>query len=271
MRNRRGGINVVNILTAMLLALTLLCCVLFAVFAVRPQLLPGPLADLVLRPTATSAVAQLPTLAAQVSVPTVTDTPEGPDQSGLLPTFTPVGNQLETEDIAVGTLRPTLTPSLTPFLPSRTPIPTDTPTPTNTPDATPTNTPPPTNTRSQFQWTKSIDSPRFAEQRFYDVGCSWIGFAGQVFNLTGQPASGSFRVHVWDDRPNGVNIRAVVGDAPIYGQSAWEQFVGSEPFVWTFFLQLERADGSPASQVYQVTTRASCRENLIYFDFTQNY
>jgi hypothetical protein len=271
MRNRRGGINAINILTAMLVAVTLLTCVLFAVFAVQPQLLPGPLADLLERPTAEAVVVQLPTRAAQVGVPTVTDTPEGPDRTGLLPTFTPVGGVPETDEVTVGTLRPTLTPSLTPFLPSRTPIPTDTPTPTNTPDATATNTPLPTNTRSQFQWTKTTDSPRFAEQRFYDVGCSWIGFAGQVFNLAGQPASGSYRVHVWDDRPNGVDIRAVVGDAPIYGQTAWEQFVGDEPFVWTFFLQLERVDGSPASQVYQVTTRASCRENLIYFDFIQNY
>ncbi len=266
---RSGGINLLNILAVLVFSLAVFFVLGVLVVAARPQLLPGPLAGLVGAAEATPVVS-LPTPIAAAVVPTATNTPDATAVPNLVPTFTPavVGTQ---PPEATNTRRPTLTPSITPLLPSRTPIPTDTPTPTNTPDATDTPIPSPTNTRSPFQFTKSLNSPRFEEQRFYNVNCNWMGFAGQVFDVDNRPITGSYRVHVWEDRPGGLNLRAVVGDAPIYGGAGWEQFVSESPLVWTYFLQLERGDGSPVSQVYQVTTRASCRENLILFDFLQNY
>jgi hypothetical protein len=256
----------------MIILLTLMACLVIAVLAARPELMPASLAEtLGLAATETPPV-ELPTRAAAVGVPTATNTSAAPVAGGgeLQPTFTPVVEV--TQPLApLPTLAPTLTPSSTPFLPSRTPRPTNTPTATFTPIGTATFTPSPTNTRSPFPFTKTVDTPRYTEQRFYDVGCSWLGFAGQVFDTGGRPVGTGYRVHVFSEGAAGIDTYGIVGDAPIYGAAGWERFVNDEPFVWTYFLQLERVDGTPVSPVYQVTTRASCRENLVIVNFVQNY
>ena len=274
---RRRGLSLFNILAVLLLLVACMSAVVFAIAAMAPEVLPAGLADLLPGNAGEGGSdvdpADVPTLVAQAAVPTTTPTATATATIAvnLAATWTPDAAQVATA-APTNTRRPTSEPSATPLIPSRTATPTDTPTPTNTPTNTATPPPNPTNTRSAQEFTKTLNSPRFDEQRFYDVNCNWMGFAGQVLDTNGNPLTGrSFRVHVWEDRSGGVDARAVVGDAPIYGAAAWEQYVRESPLVWTYFLQLEDASGNTLSQIYQVTTRASCRENLIYFDFVQNH
>ena len=277
MRNERRGLSLFNIIAIFLIAIACVSAVAFAYFAASPDQIPEGLRSLIPFGEASTRtpveLADVPTLVAGAAVPTETHTPLPTETIAvnLAPTWTPdAGAAVDAEP--TNTRRPTSAPTATPILPSRTATPTDTPTPTNTPTNTPTAPPNPTNTRSANPFTKTNNSPRFDEQRFYDVNCNWMGFAGQVFDVNGNPlTSGNYRVHVWEDRSGGIDARAVVGDAPIYGAAGWEQFVRESPIVWTYFVQLEDASGQPLSQIYQVTTRASCRENLIYFDFVQNH
>ena len=96
-----------------------------------------------------------------------------------------------------------------------------------------------------------------------------MGIAGEVVNLNGQPVPPrQFRVNVWD---NVLDLRAWVGDAPDYGPSGWEQFLSPAPQVLEYNVQLETVNGTPVSQVYRVQSRASCNQNLIMFNFVQNY
>lgn len=274
---RRRGLSLFNILAVLLLVVACASAAVIALAATAPEILPEGLTNLL--PLGDSGdgtdsdAMDVPTLISQAAVPTTTPTATATATIAvnLEPTWTPDTAQGATA-APTNTRRPTSEPSATPILPSRTATPTDTPTPTNTPTFTHTPPPNPTNTRSPQEFTKTLNSPRFDEQRFYDVNCNWMGFAGQVLDINGNPLTNrSFRVHVWEDRSGGIDARAVVGDAPIYGAAAWEQYVREAPLVWTYFVQLEDGSGNALSQVYQVTTRASCRENLIYFDFVQNH
>ncbi|HSH05101.1 MAG TPA: hypothetical protein VLL52_21480, partial [Anaerolineae bacterium] len=125
-----------------------------------------------------------------------------------------------------------------------------------------------TNTRSPFPFTKSNDSPLYLQNYANNAGCDWLGIAGEVFDVTGNPVpAGSYRLHVYGE---GLDERVTVGNAPAYGPSGWEQFVFNAPVVRTYNIQLESANGTAVSQVHQVQTRASCNQNLVYFIFNQN-
>lgn len=195
------------------------------------------------------------------------DTPTNIPVKELPPTLTPVSQPDTATRAPVNTVRPSLTPSVTPTLPPPTPTRTPTPTPTNTP--TPGPSPTATNTRSAFPFTKDLVSPQYLQNYANSAGCNWLGIAGEVIDVNGNPvAHGSYRVHVWE---SGVDGRVVVGDAPAYGPSGYEQFLFDAPRVQEHNVQLETANGTAVSQVYRVQTRASCNQNLLYFVFSQNH
>ncbi|MCK5920901.1 MAG: hypothetical protein KAG66_08160, partial [Methylococcales bacterium] len=102
-----------------------------------------------------------------------------------------------------------------------------------------------------------------------NAGCDWMGMAGEVLDLNGNPVpNGSYRIHVWG---SGIDNRVTVGSAPDYSPSGWEQFLFSSPVVRNYDIQLETINGTAVSQVHNVTSRASCNQNLVRFDFTQNH
>lgn len=209
-------------------------------------------------------------LAAAVAPPTFTATPiptETADIGQLPPTHTPVPQQNTATPVPINTLRPTLTPSITPTFPPPTPTKTPTPTPTDTP--TPGPSPTATSTLSPFPFTKDTVSPQYLQNFANTAGCNWMGIAGEVFDLQGNPVpNGEYRVHVWE---SGVDQRVAVGDAPRYGPSGYEQFLFDAPRVQDQNIQLETTNGTAVSQVYRVQTRASCNQNLLYFVFVQNH
>lgn len=209
----------------------------------------------------------MPTLVAVAVFPTNTPTPEFPT---LAPTWTDIPDLPTITPLPELTLRPTLTPSIIPTFPSKTPTPTFTPTSTNTPTATPTGpTPTPSPTRSQFPFTKTVNSPFYLQNQGNGAGCRWLGIAGTVLDINRNPvAAGTYTVHIWE---SGVDARVAAGSSPAYGPSGWEQFLFDSPEVRDYSLQLESVNGTPVSQVYRVQTHASCSENLLQFDFVQNH
>jgi len=260
-----GGINFINILALAFLVATGVVIVFLVFVLLTPD---NFLADLL----GLESAGPPPTLLATAAPPpTLTPTPIPTDTSEALaelpPTHTPIPEQDTPTPVPINTLRPTLTPSITPTFPPPTPTKTPTPTPTDTP--TPGPTPTATSTRSPFPFTKDSVSPQYLQNFANSAGCNWMGIAGEVFDLEGNPvAHGQYRVHVWD---SGIDERVTVGDSPAYGPSGYEQFLFDAPRVQEQSIQLETSNGTAVSQVYRVQTRASCNQNLLYFVFIQNH
>jgi hypothetical protein len=117
-------------------------------------------------------------------------------------------------------------------------------------------------------FVKDAESPIYLQNYANNAGCNWLGIAGEVFDLQGDPVPvGEYQVHVWE---SGIDNRVMVGGAPVYGPSGYEQFLFDSPRVEDHKLQLETRDGRPVSPIYEVQTRATCHENLLYFVFIQS-
>ncbi len=123
------------------------------------------------------------------------------------------------------TLAATWTPTPTPTA-SPTPPPSFTPTITATPEplqATPTRTATPTPTPrvtiSPWPFTSKVE---------YETplhGCAWMGVAGTVEDLDGNPLKG-YPIHIWG---GGLDVVINSGDDQMYGDSGWEQYFLDRP------------------------------------------
>ncbi len=115
---------------------------------------------------------------------------------------------------------------------------------------------------------KTDSSPLYLQNFANNAGCDWMGIAGEVLDSNHNPVLvGSYSVHIWG---SGIDKRLLVGTAPAYSPSGWEQFLFDSPVVRDYNLQLEMPSGTAVSPIYAVQTRASCNENLVRFDFVQN-
>ena len=263
----RGCARLLNLLTLLIFGLILVVIAVAVAAFGSPDLIPqlGEAVGLNLGSEREGLVIPSPTRVLQALVPTA----EAPAVSGavLAPTWTPNRPLAASPPTATNTRRPTPLPSITPTFPppTPTPTPTSTPTPTETPGPSPT----PTNTRSPFPFTKAQSSPNYLQNFANNAGCNWLGIAGEVYDVQGNPVgSGQYRVHVWG---SGIDERPPVGGAPAYGPAGYEQFVFDAPVVRDYNLQLETVNGTAVSEVYQVQTRASCNQNLLLFNFRQNH
>ena len=268
-QNERSGcgVSVMNVLTIMLLFIAVIGIVGIAVAIFMPGLFGLGGDD----STATGGAATaVPTSASVAIIPTLTPTPT---TNALLPTWTPItgtGAEPTSTPRPFVTLGPTDIPTETPVFPTKTPTNTPTPTPTDTATPTPigpTITPSPT--RSQYLFTKTDGSPFYLQNYANSAGCEWLGLAGEVLDINRRPViTGLYQVHVWG---SGVDQRAMVGGAPAYSPSGWEQFVNNTIGVRDYNVQLETSSGTAVSQVYSVQTRNSCNQNLLRLDFIQNH
>ncbi|MCA9945368.1 MAG: hypothetical protein H6656_07270 [Ardenticatenaceae bacterium] len=266
--------RLMSVAAALLLLIALGIAALAVIFFVAPEQLPElaflqedrVLPTLAL-PAAFAPEQELPTLVPAVELPTTTPTATEPP---LAPTWTPPAELPSATPIPLSTLRPSVTPSPLPTFPTKTPTPTYTPTSTNTPTATPPGpTPTPTATRSAYPFTKTDNSPFYLQNHANNAGCGWLGLAGEVLDLERNPVPvGSYRVHVWG---SGIDERVIVGGAPDYGPSGWEQFVFDSPVMRDYNVQLESPNGTAVSQIYRVQTHTSCDENLLQINFVQNH
>ena len=268
-KTKKTGVSIANILSITLLMLTCIAGMVIILIFVKPELLDNTSLGGIGDDGSTAAVELPPTSAAIAVVPTV---PPSPTANLLAPTWTPASEG----SLATSTRKPFSTQSATtvptdaPLLPTKTATPTPTSTPTNTPTPTPlgpTMTPSPT--RSQYEFTKSDVSPLYLQNYTNGAGCDWMGLAGEVLDLNRRPViNGAYQVHVWE---SGVDERAMVGGAPAYSPSGWEQFVNNQPTVATYNVQLETVSGTAVSQVYSIQTHNSCNQNLVRVDFIQNH
>jgi hypothetical protein len=245
-RQDRLFIGMSNLLFILSGLVILVCAAIF----VNPALVPASM-----KPAAPSATpTSLPPVA--LSVPALSATSLATATSTQ--TFSP--SPAPTRTLTPGdTATPSLTPTITP-IPTATPIPSDTLTPTETPTATPT----PTITPSQYLYTIQDGYPQYSA---YPGGCQWLGFTGQVFDLSGQPVI-DLVVHV-----GGVDYLTLSGVSQAYGIRGWVQKVADQPAASEnyYTLQLQDLVGNPLSDSIVLTTSSSCAQNLITVNFIQNH
>ena len=226
-------------LSNLLFVLSGLFIVVCAAIFVNPALVPERMrpATASATPTMTSPATSTPPATA-TATPAKTSTPLLAATARLAPATT---------------LAPSLTPTRTPVL-TATPIPSETATPT----VTPTLTPSPTKTPSEFLYTLQDGYPKYSA---YPGGCGWLGFAGQVFDLSGQPVI-DLVIHI-----GGVDYLTLSGVSQAYGIRGWVQKVADGPQATESFysVRLEDLVGNPLSASVVLTTSSSCASSLCAF------
>jgi hypothetical protein len=211
------------------------------------NLLPGELSptQIEVMPTQTDTAQDLPE--SQTQVPTVTV---------LLPvtqtsTSTPQPTNTPTESSTFTPIPPTLTPTVTP---------------TKQLFQKPTATP-------HFlgvQIGSPVGIPNFA---YPDLGCQWMGVAGQVFDSDGTPIKDL--VVEFGGSLAGQNMTglAITGSASIYGPGGYEFKLANEPIASnaTLWVRVFDLEGSQLSAQTNINTYGTCEKNLILLNFVQSY
>ena len=187
---------------------------------------------------------------------------------------------------AVVTLAPDATGTPIPATPTPTPTATQTPippTPTATPTITvevilatpgsePTPTPTPTEPDSAYAFTivgqpEAIDSTNYHPE----LGCNFLGIAGQVFDLRGSPVLGiRVQVNGWlgDEY---ILLYGMSGLAQAYGIGGYELKLAETPAAsrGDLFIRLLDQQGIPLSDRIYFDTYADCARNLVIVQFQQ--
>jgi hypothetical protein len=123
-----------------------------------------------------------------------------------------------------------------------------------------------------------------AEEPYYlknfarpDLGCNWMGVAGQVFNKDGQVqtdiiirAGGEI-----DGNPVVEKMVMPISEPEVdlaYGPGGYELTLADAVFateneVW---IQLFNLEGDPLSEQIFLVTRAECQQNLLLMNFVEN-
>jgi hypothetical protein len=192
--------------------------------------------------------------------------PPDPAEAGwIVATGTPTTTPTETP---VPTWTPTNTPTITPTPPpSFTPTITPTPEPTTPPPTpVPTATPTPRVTRSPYPFTYEISY----ETPYY--GCAWMGVAGTVQDIDGNPLTG-YPIHVWG---GGIDTVVTSGDKQMYGNSGWEQFFNNAPMdaQGVFRVQIHARDNPnhpPISEEIVLNFDGFCSNSLALINFVKNH
>lgn len=104
-----------------------------------------------------------------------------------------------------------------------------------------------------------------------DLGCDWLGVAGQVFDLQGRPVKG---IRVWlKGSLNGeqVDYLGLTLDSSPYGPSGFEFTLADAPVSSSgkLYLQLLDQAGIPISDRVYFDTFDDCEKNLILINFKQ--
>lgn len=238
---KRDSLGLVwNVLTALVL-LTVLCVVLvFLVIFIDPTSGLNPF--------------QPPTPIPTISLPTATPTALINLEATWTPTITSV---------------PTETPTLTL-------APTDTPLPTETPFAVFTPLPSPTGAEviRGMPFIVGAGTPVTTSSIAFhpDVGCNWLGVAGQVFDLSGAPISGQ-QVRIKGTLAGTpIDMLSLTGLTDAYGSVGFYEFnLGDKPIAskGTLSVQLLDQAGIAMSDKIYFDTYDNCEKNLIFVNFKQ--
>lgn len=196
---------------------------------------------------------------------------------GQLPTETPAESPPAPSETIIATaepshtpLPPTNTPSYSPTAAkTATSAPSLTPTATKSPTATPTATPLP--------YSPQIMNPYYlANFTHPDLGCGWMGVAGQIFNSAGVvqkdilvKAGG-----VLNGSPVVEGMTMPLSDPEVdlaYGPGGYELTLADGPAASesTLWVQLFSLDSKPLSERIYLVTYDDCQKNLIVLNFIE--
>ena len=240
-RKKTSNDLVWNLLTALMLLLTVGACIFFFGLISNPQSNLNPFAANTLVPPP----------------PTATWTPIG-FEATWTPTITPAPTNTNTP-------RPTYTiePSLTPYK-----VMTSTPIASPTKIVTPTRTIRPTGAPYSISVTYN-DSTTFQT----DSSCASMYVAGQTVDFQNKPVIGLF-VKLGGRLPGKTYLpplTTLTGINKIYGQSGFEFDLGVAPVAstQTLWVQLYDQSDAPLSEQFKLPTFTDCKKNLILVRFQQ--
>jgi len=98
-----------------------------------------------------------------------------------------------------------------------------------------------------------------------DKGCNWSSIAGTVVDNKGAALDG-YRVRI---KGKGINETVFSGATATFGAGGFELFLNGTPQEQTYTVQLFDPQSRPLSDPYDVTTKASCDQNVAVLEFTQ--
>lgn len=222
-----------------------------------------------------------PTCAAVATLIAQTETPSGePTVITETPvvvtgttTYTPTSVATEIPATNTATLIPTKTtvPTKTPTNTATT-VPTKTSTPTKTPVPTSTSTPTKTATAVVMQYDVQSNSPVYMQNFAHpELGCNWLGVAGQVFDKNGKPVENL--VVVVDGTLNNQSIELLgltSGSlASDYGIAPYEIQIASQVVASEGALSVALYDlnGNALSLPVTFNTYSDCTKNLVIVNF----
>lgn len=152
--------------------------------------------------------------------------------------------------------------------------PINTPTPVGTVTTTSTMTPVHTATsvEKKMQYKTQLSSPAYMQNLAHpELGCNWLGVAGQVFDRGGMPAPNI--VVVIEGTLNGtqVDLVGITGLPGLYAPGGYEIPFGNEAIDSANSLKITLYDlnGSVLSETYTFSTFADCSRNLIVINFQE--
>jgi hypothetical protein len=168
-------------------------------------------------------------------------------------------------------LPPTWTPTVAPAIPN-------TPTPGPTAVPAPTQAQPPDDGPEEeapvdgMPFVKQDGSPQYIPNIYHpDLGCNWMGVAGQVISLNDAPLRDVFIQlgGILGTKP--VDMLTMSGIATQYGQAGYEFTVADEPIAskGTLWVQLLDQAGLPLSEKFFFDTYLDCEKNLTIIYFKQ--
>jgi len=100
-------------------------------------------------------------------------------------------------------------------------------------------------------------------------GCDWASIAGTVQGLNGEPLPG-YRIGIIDaENPERLDVEVFSGAVQSFGEGGFEYTLGNAPRAGRYDIQLLSRDSVPLSDVYRITTRATCEENVAIINFVQ--
>jgi len=178
------------------------------------------------------------------------------------PTFTPTRDNTATMAVRDTQAAITKTPEM-----DRDPTLTYTSTATASLTASPTATPKPEN-----PFGLGTGSPVYLANIAYpELGCNWMGVAGQVYDSTGAPIVNLGLRLTGSLGEISIDQVAITGDAPQYGEGGFEFKLADAPVKTTdsLSIQLLSDDGQPLSDEIFFNTSADCQENLVLINMVQ--
>jgi hypothetical protein len=197
-----------------------------------------------------------------------------------LPSITP---RAEATSMPI-TKTPYLSPTSPTVMSTKTPTPdtptsgyTRTPTPTATATATSTFIPAPAYTSTPVPYSLQVMNPYYLGNFTHeDLGCNWLGIAGQVFDSGGQvqkdiiiKAGGEINgIPVEEDMTMPLTNPEI---DTAYGPGGYELTLGSAPADsdLTAWIQLYNLTGDPLSEKIFFVTYKDCQKNLILMNFIE--